>query len=135
LPAPPDIQRLVEQFAHNEQQYTHPDYNETDARTEFIDRFFAALGWDVTNRQGLAPDLRDVLRAQTFRKGQHAQVQDPDDIIGKRHDYTFRIAQKPRFYVEARKPAEDIAHSAKYAYEVRSYGCNTRLSFPFQPLL
>src|SRR5438445_6816615 len=68
MPAPDEIARLVDRFARDEGRYSHPDYNEMEARTEFIDPFFAALGWDVANGQGVAPDLRDVLREQTFRR-------------------------------------------------------------------
>ena len=55
---------------------------------------------------------------------QHA---DAENITGRRPDYTFRIDQKPRFYVEAKKPSEDLERNKKHAFQVRSYGWNTRL--------
>ena len=57
--APQAIADLVERFRHNLDHYHSPGYNETQARVEFIDPLFVALGWDVHNWSGAAPKYRD----------------------------------------------------------------------------
>jgi len=47
MPAPAIIHDLVTRFRANLDSYRHGAYNETQARREFIDPFFEALGWDV----------------------------------------------------------------------------------------
>ena len=56
-----EIARLVKHFATNHEAYRAPAYKEAHARQEFMDPFFAALGWDVHNTQQLAPDYREVV--------------------------------------------------------------------------
>ena len=65
--APQAIVDLVERFAHNRDQYRRPEYNETQVRREFIDPFFEALGWDVGNRRGVAPQHQEVIHEATLR--------------------------------------------------------------------
>ena len=48
------VSSLVERFQRNIDAYHSPAYNETQLRIEFIDPFFEALGWDVTNKAGYA---------------------------------------------------------------------------------
>jgi len=45
--APKKILELTERFERNHDVYCSSAYNETQARHEFIDPFFVALGWDV----------------------------------------------------------------------------------------
>ena len=52
---------LIERFARNVDLYRSPSYNETQARHEFIDPFFAALGWDLDNTRGASPRYREVI--------------------------------------------------------------------------
>ena len=47
MAVPDVVKRLVYGFAQYESRYTHPGYNETDARRDLIDPLFSALGWDV----------------------------------------------------------------------------------------
>ena len=60
-PAPRANLDLVERFPHNIDHDHSGGYNETQARVEFIDPFFVALGWDVHNWAGGAPRQRDVV--------------------------------------------------------------------------
>jgi len=48
------IKELVERFRYNLDVYKMSTYNETQVRREFIDPFFDALDWDVSNKQGFA---------------------------------------------------------------------------------
>lgn len=41
------VGELVRQFEEHEAEYLAPKYQETEVRTDFIDKFFSALGWDV----------------------------------------------------------------------------------------
>ena len=65
---PTAVQDLVERFARNREALRSPGYNETQARREFIDPLFKALGWDVDNAQGAAltqtPDEKTVILRQ-----------------------------------------------------------------------
>ena len=45
------VKQLVTIFKENETFYLDSGYNEADARKDFIDKFWIALGWDV-NREG-----------------------------------------------------------------------------------
>jgi predicted type IV restriction endonuclease len=55
------ISSLVERFQRNIDAYHSPAYNETQLRREFIDPFFEALGWDVSNKAGYAEQYKDVI--------------------------------------------------------------------------
>lgn len=76
-----DLQRLVDQFRGNIAQYKGPSYDESNTRTDFIDKFFEVLGWDVRNDRG--------------RPEQHCEVVREDRILvgnwSKYLDYSFRI--------------------------------------------
>jgi len=54
MPAPQEVSELVKRFDRNRESYRSSEYNETQARREFIDPFFKALGWDIDNEQGYA---------------------------------------------------------------------------------
>ncbi len=59
------VSSLIDRFQQNIEAYRSPAYNETQLRIEFIDPFFEALGWDVTNlRQGEQEIIRDVVGFQ-----------------------------------------------------------------------
>ena len=59
--APQAILDLVGRFARNADLGRSPSYNETQVRREFIDPFFAALGWEVNNTRGVSPRYREVI--------------------------------------------------------------------------
>lgn len=54
MAAPHSIIDLVERFDRKIESYKSGAYNETQVRREFIDPFFDALGWDVSNKSGFA---------------------------------------------------------------------------------
>ena len=91
---PHKITELVERFGQNQPAYMQASYNETQVRREFIDPFFAALGWDVANEQGYAEDYKDVVHEDAIK------VQG----VTKAPDYAFRIGGTRKFFVEAKKP-------------------------------
>lgn len=93
------IKKLVEQFKDNEAYYLSAKYNEMDARRDFIDKFFEALGWDVYHNAQKNPYEQEVRVEKNVAVGK-AQ---------KRADYSFCISPNYRdtkFYVEAKKPSK-----------------------------
>ena len=61
MPLPDSIRDRIELFARNEEQYRDPSYKEAQLRQEFLDPFFAALGWDMENKAGHAEPYKDVI--------------------------------------------------------------------------
>ena len=122
LVAPDETRRrvaeLVERFRRNRDQYRGPGYNETQLRREFLDPFFEALGWDVTNRQGYAEAYKDVIHEAAV------------DVEGKKKapDYCFRIGGQRKFYVEAKKPSVNVHDDPGPAYQLRRYGWSAKLT-------
>ena len=44
------IKALVNTFESHKREYLSTSYSEARVRQDFIDKFFEALGWDVTHR-------------------------------------------------------------------------------------
>lgn len=116
--APPIVRGLVNRFEQNLKSYHSSAYNETQLRREFIDRLFEeALGWDVSNRQGLADAYKDVVHEDAIR-------------IGRAHkapDYGFRIGGVRKFFLEAKKPSVNIKDDLTSAYQLRRYAWSSKL--------
>jgi hypothetical protein len=115
--APQEILDLVERFAHNLDYYHRPDYNETQARREFIDPLFMALGWDVDNRKGVAPRYQEVIHEATLREREAIRAP----------DYCFRVGPERKFFVEAKKPAVNIYYDIHPAFQLRRYAWTAKL--------
>ena len=73
---------LVKTFDRNIETYKKQPYNEAQVRSEFIDPFFEELGWDITNKGGLAQAYKDVIHEDAIKIGGYP----------KAPDYCFRIA-------------------------------------------
>jgi len=117
LPAPEIISKLVQQFIENRESYRSGRYNEAQLRQEFLNPFFEALGWDMDNRKGFAPQNREVIH------------EDSIDVEGESRapDYCFRLGQTRKFFVEAKKPAVDIKYDIHPAFQLRRYAWNAHL--------
>ena len=113
------IENRVEAFERNTSAYKSPAYNEEQARMEFINPLFEAFGWDVRNVSGFAEAYKDVIHEETLRMrvGAHAAP-----------DYTFRIGGRRVFFVEAKKPAENIKENPRLVYQLRRYGWSAGLN-------
>jgi len=117
MPAPQKIHELVDQFQRNREDYRAAVYNETQARREFIDPFFKALGWDIDNEQGYAEAYKEVIHETAVKvKGKT-----------KAPDYAFRIGGQPKFFVEAKKPSVNIKDDVHPAFQLRSYAWSGKL--------
>ena len=119
MPAPEIIHQLVQQFTDNRDAYRSGRYNEAQLRQEFLNPFFEALGWDVSNRKGFSINYREVVHEDSIHiKGSpHA----------KAPDYAFRLGGVRKFFVEAKKPAEDIQFDRELAYQLKVYAWNVGL--------
>jgi type I restriction-modification system DNA methylase subunit len=132
---------LCARFKESIDYYTSPEFDELSTRQRFIDPFFAALGWDVTDEQKRGP-LADVVLEVSMR-GRHQQsrvtadeeaedarvaealaaVKDPGPVGVRRPDYSFRVGGRTRFLVEAKRPSVEI-NSPRPIYQVKTYGWN-----------
>ena len=111
------IASLVEEFKTNEHIYKTAAFDEENTKINFINKFFQALGWDVTNEAGVAPQFKDVEFEDTV-------------IVGgkpKAPDYCFRIGGARIFFVEAKKPSVDIEHDRRYAFQLKRYTWSAHL--------
>ena len=106
------VGQLIKDFKANEKAYLSSGYSEADVRQDFINKFFIALGWDVTHN---------------FQKNPHEQeVKIEEKVITKRADYAFYIAPNFRdvvFFVEAKKPSHNLKNP-DYYHQVSRYGWN-----------
>jgi type I restriction-modification system DNA methylase subunit/predicted type IV restriction endonuclease len=114
---PPIVLDLVERFDRSRTAYLNPSYNETQVRREFIDPFFKALGWDVDNSAGNAPQYREVVHEDAIKVG----------IETRAPDYSFRIGPQRKFFVEAKKPAVNLKDDPAPAYQLRRYAWSAKL--------
>ena len=117
MTAPRDVLDLVERFDRGRDAYRSPSYNETQLRREFLDPFFAALGWDVDNRAGWAEAYKEVIHEDAIKIGGFT----------KAPDYCFRVGGNRKFFVEAKKPAVDILQDASPAFQLRRYAWSAKL--------
>ncbi len=103
------IEELVNYFKVNESSNLQED--EENTKTNFINRFFIALGWDVTNEHHIDRRYRDVI------------FEDSITINGKPRapDYSFRIGGKRKFFVEAKAPRENIEKNKEHAFQLKRY--------------
>ena len=108
---------LVETFDRNIEAYKNQQYNETQLRREFIDPFFEELGWDITNKGGLAQAYKDVIHEDAIKIGGYT----------KAPDYCFRIGGTRKFFLEAKKPSIDIKGDPHPAYQLRRYAWSAKL--------
>jgi adenine-specific DNA-methyltransferase len=103
--------KLAATFRANEARYLSSSYQEAEARKDFIDKFFIALGWDVNHDKQTNPYEQEVkVERAVFASGQ------------RRADYSFHVAPNYRdalFFVEAKKPHGDIATAENYFQTIR----------------
>lgn len=112
------IEKLVNDFKNNERHYLASDYSESQARLDFIDKLFIALGWDVNHEHQKNPYEQEV-KVERRVKDKEAQ---------KRADYAFFLEpnyRDPKFYVEAKKPSRSLDNPYDYFQAIR-YGWNAQ---------
>ncbi|MHC5936538.1 hypothetical protein [Nostoc sp.] len=67
MTAPPSIIQLIDHFHSSIDLYRAGSLNETQTRIEFIDPFFAALGWDIRNEQQASDIYKDVVHEDSLK--------------------------------------------------------------------
>ncbi len=117
MPAPESVLKLCATFADHRDHYRSGNYNEAQLRKEFLDPFFAALGWDMDNAQGLAPQYRDVIHEDALRIGPHV----------KAPDCAFTLHGQRKFFLEAKKPAVNIKSDVDPAFQLRRYAWSAKM--------
>ena len=105
------LEQLVKNFKKNYlfMKESKNKYNEHSTRVEYIDPFFELLGWDVANKLGKQPSLRDV-------------IPESYTTATLRPDYKFSVNGISKFFLEAKKPSVNIATDLKAIFQTRSYG-------------
>ncbi|MCK4613217.1 MAG: restriction endonuclease subunit R, partial [Thermoplasmata archaeon] len=115
---PPEIiHELVERFERNIQAYKSQDYKEEQLKQEFLNPFFEALGWDVNNKSGAAPQHRDVIFEDSIKVAGGTTAP----------DYCFTLSGKRMFFLEAKKPSVNIKRDIHPAYQLRRYAWSAKL--------
>ena len=113
-----EVKELVAIFHKGKAEYLDPHYNEGDARKDFINGFFDALGWDASNNQKKLPSQREVKSERSVTIGQSE----------KRPDYAFFITphfkkREVHFFGEAKAPHVDII-TPDPCFQTIRYGWN-----------
>ena len=117
MTAPQKIIELVEDFTENKHEYTNPEvFDEENTKVKFLNPFFEELGWNVRN-EGLSARFREVVFEDSIKVGSKT----------KSPDYSFRLGGERIFFVEAKKPNQDIATNKEHAFQVRRYGWSAKL--------
>lgn len=111
------IKDLVEKYQKDREYYLSDKYNETLLRSDFLDVFFELLGWDIRNKKGKSTFEREVVLEEGVRDGN----------IPKKPDYTFRLFNRRKFFLEAKKPHIKIESLDEPAFQVRRYGFSAKL--------
>lgn len=111
------IKELVEQFKYNLKDYTSWNFNETNTRQQFIDKFFELLGRDVNNHFWRSEQYKEVVLEDKLKIWWQA----------KAPDYSFRLGGRRIFFVEAKKPSVNIKDDVEPAYQIRRYSWTAKL--------
>jgi len=117
MTAPESIRKLVETFEQNLNEY-RTRKNETELRRQFLDPFFEALGWDVSNNKGFDERRKEVAHEHSVEiDGQQ-----------KKADYAFRTGKDSfDFLVEAKKPSVKVESNLDAAFQIRRYGWSAKI--------
>ncbi|MFZ0748157.1 MAG: N-6 DNA methylase, partial [Pyrinomonadaceae bacterium] len=112
------IRELVNTFKENEAFYTGSAYQEAEARKDFIDKFWIALGWDINSEEETDPYKQ---RAKVERAVATSEFR-------KRADYAFYSSnfRDVQFFVEAKKPRVGLDTPLYYFQTIR-YGWNSHV--------
>ncbi len=114
---PKGIAEKIELFDRNRDTYLSGQYNEAKLRQDFLNPFFAALGWDMANDAGYAEAYRDVIHEDALKIGGAT----------KAPDYCFRIGGAKKFFVEAKKPSVNLKDDISPAFQLRRYAWSAKL--------
>ena len=106
------VKELVADFKANENFYLSPQFSEAQARKDYIDKFFMALGWDVNHDTQKNPYEQEV------------KIEKNESGSQRRADYAFFLGPNfhdVRFFAEAKKPHGEFGTPDNYFQTLR-YG-------------
>ncbi len=112
------VKELAENFQVSQQRYLESSYSESQARIDFIDKFWIALGWDVNHEREKNPYEQEVKVERGVAVSNRL----------KKADYAFFAAPNFRdvkFYVEAKKPSRNLDNADDYFQTIR-YGWSSK---------
>ncbi|MDQ3131455.1 MAG: hypothetical protein M3Q99_11935 [Acidobacteriota bacterium] len=116
------VKQLTEDFQANEATFLEAKYSEAQARLDFIDKFWIALGWDVNHEREKNPYEQEVKVERGVAVSNRF----------KKADYAFFAAPNFRdvkFYVEAKKPSRNLDNADDYFQTIRyDWSSNTLLA-------
>jgi type I restriction-modification system DNA methylase subunit len=113
-----EVEALVGKFEQDKHHYLAKGYPEAQVRIDFLNPFFAALGWDIENKTHKPPDKRDVVI-------EILPTNEKRITSNLRPDYSFRINGNTKFFVEAKAPSvalDDVNH----ILQAKDYAWNTQ---------
>jgi hypothetical protein len=117
------IRGLVQAFRENHKALKDEGAPEAVIRQEYIDAFWGLLGWDVPNRQHRSLAEKDVVVEANVGTVEGREIRQ------RRPDYLFRIDGFPRFVVEAKKCAVDIATDKDAIFQAKTYAWSAQIPF------
>jgi len=82
---PQELHELVSLFSFNIDQYKSGRYDESNTRTDFIDKFFAMMGWDVANSQAWSESYREVVREDKVKIDGTQKAPDYSGLVWEPH--------------------------------------------------
>ena len=107
------IQQKVIEFGEKESFFMKKGHGETNIRSNFIDIFFKALGWDMES-------YFDVRR----------EFSQKDNSATKKVDYAFMSNGKLKFFVEAKEVSVDLENNKDAIYQAKRYAFATNGKAP-----
>lgn len=133
------VRELVERFERNYDHYRSAEFDEASTREYFINPLFEALGWDVRDLAGRGP-FRDVIyHRRLVNTPEVAGLKAWDDDLSAAElaardpsvavpDYTFRLAEEIKFFLEAKKPSVELRRRGP-SFQVKSYAWSRQVPF------
>lgn len=112
------VEQKIEDFDKSLNYYKSKDFQETEARSRFIDPFFQSLGWDFEQTH-LPKHLWDV----------HREYRQKDNSMTKKPDYGFNINGKLKFFVEAKAPSVSLVEKDP-VFQAKRYAFSTNGKAP-----
>jgi type I restriction-modification system DNA methylase subunit len=107
------IEEKIQDFEKNSAVLKKKGHGETNIRSNYIDVFFEALGWNMKSHY-------DVVR-------EFSQV---DTSGTKRVDYAFKVNGKLKFFVEAKEASIDLVNDKDAIYQAKRYAYSTNGKAP-----
>ena len=116
---PDEVHKLIRKFALDADRYKSSDYKELSLRTDYLNPIFELLGWDIQNKRSTNFTDREVILEYAIRA----------EGVSKSPDYAFLVENQKKFFVEAKRPAVNIAHDRAPSHQIRRYCWSAGLPF------